>query len=65
MVKNARNGKLLQANNRNKIRHLKLLGNMCIKIVCLAGCDIMKFEINLTLFNQAFSTHDQKVKAKT
>ena len=29
------------------------------------GFDAIKFEIDLNLFNQAFSIHDQKVKAKT
>ena len=34
IVTNARNRKLLQANMRNKIRYLEILGNMCITIVC-------------------------------
>ena len=33
IVTNARNGKLLQADMRNKIRHLKILGNMYITIL--------------------------------
>ena len=27
-------------------------------------CEVIKFEINLNLFNHAFSMHNQKVKAK-
>ena len=34
IVTNARNGKLLQAIMRNKVRCLKILGNICIAIVC-------------------------------
>ena len=26
---------------------LKILGNMCIAIVCFPGCDIINFEIDL------------------
>ena len=34
IVTKARNGKLLQTNMRNKIRHLEVLDNVCITIVC-------------------------------
>ena len=38
---------------------------ICILQVCYPGCDIIKSEINLNLFNQAFLGQDQNVKAKT
>ena len=56
--------KFLQANMRKKIKHLEILGNMCIIIVCYTDCDVIKFEITHNLFNQTFSIHGQKVKAK-
>ena len=43
---------------------LEILSNMCNLIVCLLGCDVINFEINLNLSNQAIFLHDQKVKTK-
>ena len=45
---------------------LKILGNMCIVIVCFPRCDVTNFQINLilTLSNQALFLYDQKVKKK-
>ena len=42
---------------------LEILGSMCITIVCLPGCDVIKIESNL-LSNQAVFLQDQKVKTK-
>ena len=36
-----------------------ILGNMCIAIACYPGCNVINFEINLTVF-----LHDQKVRTK-
>ena len=44
---------------------LEILGNMCIAIVCYAGCDVMDFEINLIFLIESFFLHDQKVMTKT
>ena len=33
---------------------LEILGNTCIKIVCYPGCDVIKFEIKLTLLLKLF-----------
>ena len=43
---------------------LQILGNMCITIVCQPGCDVIKFENNLLIY-QAVLLHDYKVKTKT
>ena len=44
---------------------LEILGNMRIAIVCYPGCDVMDFEISLTLLIEQFFLHDQKVMTKT
>ena len=33
---------------------LQKLGNICIKIVCYSGCDVIKFEINLIVLIKPF-----------
>ena len=43
----------------------EILGNMCIVIVCLPGCDAMKFEVNLIFLIKPFFLHEQKVMTKT
>ena len=35
---------------------LEILSNMCIAIVCIPGCDIINFEINLIFLTKPFST---------
>ena len=42
----------------------KILGNMSIVIVCLPGCDVMNFEINLIFLIKTFFLYDQKVESK-
>ena len=37
---------------------------MCIAIACFPGCDVINFEINLILSNQAVFLHDQKCLGK-
>ena len=32
----------------------EILGNMCIKIVCYPGCDVMDFETNLIFLIKPF-----------
>ena len=60
---------LYSINGPNFIAQLPLLfeilGNMCIKIVCYPGCDVMDFEANLIFLIEPFFLHDQKVMAKT
>ena len=43
----------------------KILGNMCIEIVCKPGCDVMNFEVNLIFLIKPLFEHDQKVVTKT
>ena len=43
----------------------EILGNMCIKIVCKPGCDIIIFEISFVFLIKQFFPHDQKVVTKT
>ena len=43
---------------------LRILGNICIAIVCYPGYDVMDFEINLIFLIEPFSLHDQKVMTK-
>ena len=45
--------------------HLEILGNMCIAICFLTGCDIMVFETDLIFLIEPFFIHDQKVKTIT
>ena len=33
---------------------LEMLGNMCITNICLPGCDVMNFEINIFLIRPFF-----------
>ena len=42
----------------------KILGNMCIALVCKPGCDVMNFDVNLIFLIKPFS-NDQKVVTKT
>ena len=44
---------------------LEILGNMSIAIVCLPGCDVIHFKINLIFLIEPFLLHDQKVMTKT
>ena len=44
---------------------LEILGNMCIGIVCVPGCDVMDFDINLIFQIESFFLHEQKVMTKT
>ena len=41
---------------------LEILGYMCIGIIYLPVCDVMKFEINLVFLIKLLFIHDQKVK---
>ena len=43
---------------------LKILGNVCIVIVCHPGCDVMDFEINHIFLIEPFFLLDQKVIRK-
>ena len=43
---------------------LEILGNMCIATVFFRGCDVINFEINFYLSNQAVILHAQKLKTK-
>ena len=36
----------------------------CIVIVCLTGCEVIKFEISLVFLITSFFLHDQKGKTK-
>ena len=42
----------------------EILGNMCIAIGFLPGCDVINFEINLIFLIKPFFLCDQKVKIK-
>ena len=42
----------------------EILGNMCIVIVYLRGCDVTNFEINLIFLIKLILRHNQKVKTK-
>ena len=42
----------------------EILGNMCIVIVSLPGCDSIIFEINFIFLSKPFFLHDQKVRKK-
>ena len=42
----------------------KMLGNMCIVILCLSGCDVMNFEINLSFLIKPFPSMTEKVRTK-
>ena len=42
----------------------KILGNMCIVIVCWPGCDVRNFKINLIFLIKPFFLHDPNVKTK-
>ena len=42
----------------------KTLGNMCIKIVCQSGCDVIKFEINLIFSIISFRYMTKKSRQK-
>ena len=42
----------------------QILGNMCIAVVYLTGCDVINFEINLILQINPFFLYDQNVKTK-
>ena len=44
---------------------LKILGNMCITIVCEPGCDVINFEINLVLLIKPFCYTTWKVKTRS
>ena len=35
---------------------LKIFGNTCITIVCLRGCDVINFEIDLISLSSSFAT---------
>ena len=43
---------------------LEILGNMCITIVCLPGCDVINFEINLVFLIKAFCYMTKKSRQK-
>ena len=43
----------------------EILDNMCIAIVCKAGCEVMNFEINLIFLIKPFFLHKQKIVTKT
>ena len=43
---------------------LQILDNMYIVIVCLPGCDVINFEINLIFLTKMLFLHDQKGKTK-
>ena len=40
----------------------EMLGNMCIVIVCLPGCDVINFEISLIFQIKRIFLHGQKAK---
>ena len=44
--------------------HREILGNTCVAIVCLPGCEVINFEINFILPINLFFLYDQKVKIK-
>ena len=37
---------------------------MCILIICLPGCDVKNFEINLNFLIKPFFRHDQQINTK-
>ena len=43
---------------------LEILGNMCIKIICEPGCDVIKFEINLIFLIKPFCYIAKKSRRK-
>ena len=43
---------------------LKIFGNTCITIVCLPGCDIINFEINLIFLIKPFCYNAKKARQK-
>ena len=43
---------------------LKVLDNMCITIVCLPGCDVIKFEINLIFLIMSLCYMTKKSRQK-
>ena len=43
----------------------EILGNIRIVIVCLPGCDVIFFKINIIFLIKPFSLHHQKVKTKS
>ena len=42
----------------------EMLGNLCITIVCEAGCDFLNFEINFIFLIKPFPLNDEKVRTK-
>ena len=44
---------------------LEVLGNICIAIVCLQGCDVINFKINMIFLIKPFLYMTKKVKTKT
>ena len=43
---------------------LEMLVNMCIAIICLSGCDVIDFEINLIFLIKLFSYMTKKSRQK-
>ena len=43
---------------------LEILGNMRIAIVCIPGCDVINFEINLVFLIKPFFYMTKKLKQK-
>ena len=44
---------------------LEILGNICIAIVCLQGCDVINFKINMIFLIKPSLYMTKKVKTKT
>ena len=42
----------------------EILGNMCIRIVCKLGCDVITFKVDLNFLIKPFFLHDQKLVKK-